>query len=125
MSGVRLDDQSTGIDFAEGKQTLIMVLQSDCTFCHQSMSFYRRLLEHDRNDVQIVVAAPPHDSGLGDYLTSESIEPDSVVFVDSGVIPATGTPTLLLVDGDGLVMHTWIGLLNAERETEVFEALFG
>lgn len=50
LSGVGLDGQSTEIDFTEGEQTLMMVLQSDCTFCHDSMPFYPRLLEHHRNE---------------------------------------------------------------------------
>ena len=112
------------LDFAES-QTLIMALQSDCGFCQKSMPFYRRLLERDANEVQIVVAAPPRDSRIGDYLASENVNPDSVVFVQPGTLPVQGTPTLLLVDNEGLVTHAWIGLLNADREAEVIDAMFG
>lgn len=53
------------------------------------------------------------------------IDPDAVVFVEGGVLPVSGTPTLLLVDSEGLVTHAWIGLLDAGREADVIEALFG
>lgn len=32
---------------------------------------------------------------------------------------------MLLVDGQGLITHAWIGLLNGDREAEVISALFG
>lgn len=112
------------IDFAVATRSLVMALRSDCIFCQDSMPFYRRLVAADRGDAQIVVAAPAHDVGIGDYLASESVTPDSVVLVESGVLPVQGTPTLLVVDRDGVVTHAWLGLLDAEREAEVVEALF-
>lgn len=122
---VRLDAEATGIDFSVESKTLLMVLRSDCGFCQESMPFYRRLLERDTSNVQVIVAAPPYDAGIGDYLASEEVNPDSVVFVNAGVLPVSGTPTLLVVDAEGLVTHAWVGLLNADREEEVFNALFG
>ena len=112
------------IDFSVATRSLVMVLQSDCVFCQDSMPFYRRLVAADRGDAQIVVAAPPYDTGIRDYLASESVTPDSVVFLESGVLPVRGTPTLLMVDRDGVVTDAWIGLLDAEGEADVIEALF-
>ncbi len=90
------------------------------------MPFYRRLVVVDRGDTQIVVVAPPRDAGvIGDYLASEGVAPDSVVFLGSGLLPVGGTPTLLMVDRDGVVTNAWIGLLDNEREAEVIDALFG
>ena len=102
-----------------------MVLQSDCSYCQESMPFYRRLLEHDRADVHVVVAAPPTDTGIGNYLASEGVNPDSVVLLESSVLSVPGTPALLVVGSDGAVTHYWIGLLDTDREVEVVEALFG
>ncbi len=48
-----------------------------------------------------------------------------VLFVELGVLPVSGTPTLLLVGSDGLVTHSWIGLLDAKREAELLRVLFG
>ena len=121
---VRLESD-IGIDFAAASITLIMALQSDCGYCQESMPFYRRLLEHDTDDVQIVVAAPPGDSGIVAYLKSEGVTPDSVIFVELSRLPVSGTPTLVLTEGEGLVTHAWIGLLDAEREAELIDTLFG
>lgn len=72
-------------------------------------------------DVHIDGAAHSNDRGIDDFPASEGINPDSVVFVASGELPVRGTPTLLLVDGEGLVTHIWIGLLDADREAEVLQ----
>ena len=124
--GTSLDEETLGVDFASRPQTLIMALASDCGYCQESMPFYRRLLARERDSVQIVVAAPVQDIGIVDYLASENVLPDAVVFTDpgSGTLPVPGTPTLLVVDSEGVVTYSWIGLLNAEREADVLGVLF-
>ena len=121
---VRLDPE-IGIDFTARPRTLVMVLRSGCGYCQESTPFYRRVLAHDAADVQTVVAAPSDDAGIGSYLAAASLKPDSVVLVDPDRLPVPSTLTLLLVDGDGLVTHVWIGLLDAEREAAVLDALVG
>ena len=56
-------DKSVGIDFSSQPRTLIAVLQSGCGYCHESVPFYRRLLEHDTSGIQVVVATPSDDTG--------------------------------------------------------------
>lgn len=123
--GTRLDPATVGIDFGAGQKTLIMALQSDCGFCQQSMPFYRRLLGEDAAATQVVIAVPPHDDGIRDYLASERVKPDVIAFVERGALPVAGTPTLLLVDSQGLITHAWVGLLNDAGEAEVMGALSG
>ncbi len=106
-------------------KTLVMALDSDCVFCQQSMPFYRSLLEADRTDTQIVVATSPDDSAIIDYLSTERVDPDTVAFVEPGTLPVPGTPTLLLVDDQGLITHAWVGLLDDYREAEVISSIFG
>jgi len=98
------------------------VLRSDCPFCDQSKPFYEQLAKRDRTGVQIVVAAPRGDADIESY--RPVLEPDSIVFVEPGVLPVSGTPTLLLVDSDGLVEAAWIGLLGSDRQKEVLTAVF-
>ena len=125
MRDIVMEESRTGIDFSVAPRTLVMALQTDCQFCQESMPFYRRLLERDTSDVQIVVAAPSTDRGIGDYLASENVVPDSIVFVGPTSLPVSGTPTLLLADSEGLVTHLWFGQVAVESEAEVFDAVFG
>lgn len=125
MQAAETSLEAVAVDFSENSRTLVMVLQSDCGFCQESMPFYRRLLERDHEDLGIVVAAPPSDRVIGDYLASEGVNPDSIVFVDLSELSVPGTPTLLLADDEGQVMRAWVGLLNAEREAELIATVFG
>lgn len=115
----RIDGAAIGVDFAAASRTLLMVIQSDCHFCEQSRPFYGHLPRG--GDTQIVIAAPLGDTDIESY--RHLIEPDEVVFVEPGVLPVRGTPTLLLVDSEGRVDAAWIGLLDSRREAEVLEVL--
>lgn len=122
--GVRLE-ASVGIDFAAGSRTVILFLQASCPFCRESAPFYRRLLTRRTTDVRVVVAAPAVDAGLRAYLVLQAIEPDAVVYVERDELPVSATPTLLVVGPDGVVTNSWIGLLDAEQEADVLNAVFG
>lgn len=122
--GVQLEP-SVGIDFSAKPRTVILFLQSGCTFCQASASFYRRLLAGDRMHAQVIVAAPVIDAGLRAYLAAREVEPDAVVYVEQRELPVASTPTVLLVDADGVVTYRWVGLLNAEQEADVLTAVYG
>ena len=121
--GMRLGP-AVGIVFPASAQTAILFLQSDCRFCRESMSFYRRLTTRDAPAVRIVVAAPAVDTGVRRLLASHAVEPDAVVYVEQGELPVKGTPTVLVADSNGVVTHSWLGRLDATGEAEVERALF-
>jgi len=50
---------------------------------------------------------------------------DQVRQVSLGTIGVRGTPTILLVDGKGVVTKLWTGKLQAQAEDEVLAALRG
>ena len=117
---VRLNDEMLGIDFAAAERTLLAVLRSDCVYCERSQPFYARLGTMPRSGVQIAIAGPPGDTGLETYV--ELLRADLVVFPEE--VPARGTPSLLLIDRQGVVEASWIGLLDVQGEEEVLTALF-
>ncbi len=120
ITGVYVDE-SLGIDFQQAKTTLVLALREGCPACEASIPFYQRLTGSDVPDVQVVVAVQAHETEIASYLASREIKPDSVVFLtDPYQLPIVATPTLILVDQDRLVTHTWIGLLSRDAEEEVF-----
>ena len=100
-----------------------MALASDCPFCDQSTPFYRRLVDGESANAQIVVAAQSGDTAISRYLSEHDISPDGIVLVEPGVLPVMGTPTLLLVDDTGVVKDAWIGRLTPDREAEVIDRI--
>jgi len=125
LIGTQLDGEKLGFAISDRPTALLMVLASNCSFCQESMPFYRRLLAHERDRIQVVVAAPVQDSGISDYLASEHVTPDAVVFTEPGDLPVSATPTVRVVDSDGVTTHAWIGRLSPEREADVLHVLFG
>ena len=116
--------ESVDVDFSAAARTLLVALQRPCRYCDDSVPFYRRLATRaaGRDDVRIVVVAPPRNPEIGDYLASRGFEPDAVVLADR--FPARGTPSLLAVDAEGSLTHMWAGLLDTGQEAEVLDVLF-
>lgn len=121
LDEIRLDGAALGVEWSD--PTLIMVLRSDCGYCQESMPFYRRLTAEA--EIPVIVAARIGDDGIRDYLAEQGVQPDELVMTVGWETPATGTPTIFLVDGDGVVMSAWVGWLSPESEEEVLAAVRG
>ena len=55
------------------------------------------------------------------YLETEKIHFGEVLHGNPSDLLATGTPTLVLLDKNGVVLDFWIGKLSPEKEKEVIE----
>jgi hypothetical protein len=98
-----------GVSFNQSPHTLLIVMRSTCKFCDASAPFWQRLIESRQGSVQNlrVVAISDESAEIShEYLRRHGLTVDSVV---SGKVPTPGTPTLLLVDSQGVVKESWIG----------------
>jgi len=103
-------------------ETAIVFVNSSCSICTTSMPFYRRLVE--RNDrTRVVIVSRESQVSLRAYLKRHAVEPHQMVSVGSANVKFRGTPTILLVDSNGIVVRVWAGKLSPERETEVLNAV--
>ena len=57
------------------------------------------------------------------YLTGEGIHVDEIKQASPASLGVAGTPTMLLVDGRGVVTRMWVGKLDTEKENEVISAV--
>ena len=121
-----------GLDFTRAKHTLLMVVRQDCRFCAESMPFYRRLPRGKAVKLgatlenQIVALMLDDLPTATHYVQSNALSIDAVVAIPpsrKSDLRVKGTPTLLLVDGTGLIQRLWVGKLSPEREREVIDAL--
>jgi hypothetical protein len=53
------------------------------------------------------------------YLATLGVAVDEIKQSSLSSIDVRGTPTLMLVNSDGVVTDTWVGRLQAEQEAEV------
>lgn len=123
--GIRLDAERLGIDFDAAPHTLILVLQEGCPGCAVSMPFYRRILDRSVSEMLVVVAAPKRDPPIRPYLASQEVVPDAVIGASRDDLPVPMTPSVVLVDSSGLVLHVWVGVLSSALEEEVLAVARG
>lgn len=111
-----------GVDWSRGNRTLVMVLSTQCHFCSDSAGFYQKLLPQaiDRK-IPVVAILPQSIEESRQYLTRLGLQASSISVLQEpmSAVHVSGTPTLFVVDHQGLVQRAWSGKLAASGETEV------
>lgn len=112
------------VDWARNRRTLLLVLQRGCHFCAESAPFYQRLArEADDAAVRLVAVLPQEVTESRQYLAELHVPVSEVRQSTLGAVGVRGTPTLLLVDSQGVVEDSWVGKLSTEREEQVLRRL--
>lgn len=120
--GVRIP--LTGVDWKAGQKTLLLVVSNQCHFCSESAAFYRRLAAGAAaRDVHLIALLPQPVSDGREYMKSLDVPIQDVRQVEMQTLNVRGTPTLVLVDQEGIVRNVWRGKLPAEKESEVMTLL--
>lgn len=116
----------TNVDWGKSDRNLLMVLSTACHFCSESMPFYQKLIARNAGSksLRIIAALPQDVPDATKYLSEHNITVDEVVKANPGEAMVRGTPTLLLVNKDGVVLDTWVGKLPPDKENEVLERAF-
>lgn len=113
-----------GVDWAQNGQTLILALSEDCHFCSESASFYQKIVSQRQGKSLKLLAVLPQDTQSGqNYLKSLGVAVDEIRQAPLSSIQVSGTPTLLLVDSNGVVKEVWIGKLPSNKESEVLSKI--
>jgi thioredoxin-related protein len=118
-NGTRMSLQD--VNWAAKKRTLVMVLSDSCRYCTESADFYKKLAqERAKDDHTRLIAVLPQDVAAGQaYLNNLGVPVDEVRQSPLDAIGVRATPTLILVDENGVVTASWVGKLPADREVEV------
>jgi len=111
-----------GVDWSRSERTLLMVLSTNCGFCTESVPFYQRLAR-ERGGARLVAVMPQPIGEAQKYLGEHSIAVDEVRQAAPNAVGVRGTPTLIMLDGTGSVLETWVGKLPPEKESEVLKRL--
>lgn len=113
-------------DWANQKQTLLLILQKGCHFCTESAAFYQKLSKsnQNQNSTKIIAVLPNSLDESNKYLKELGVEADDIRQANLSSIGVRGTPTLILVDAQGKVLDSWVGKLNTETEEKVLQKIF-
>lgn len=110
-----------GINWSDSEETVVIALSQKCRFCTESAPFYQKLVGElaGRKGVR-VVAVFPHEASEGKkYLDELQVPVTEVTQAPLASFGVRGTPTLMIVDKSGKVRESWVGMLTADRESEV------
>lgn len=112
----------SGVDWSKSNHTLLLAISSKCNFCSESASFYQRLAK-ERDKIQLVAVLPQSTSEGQAYLESLKVSVDDIRHASLFSLGVKGTPTLILVDGTGRAIKSWLGKLDASQEADVMSSL--
>lgn len=105
-----------------GRPALIVALNTNCHFCAESLPFYRQLKEEPRDATAppVIMIFPNSRSEVKAFLRGLDSDPLSVFaeqdFAGFGI---SGTPTVVLLNANGVIRRVWTGKLSADEEQEI------
>jgi thioredoxin-related protein len=110
------------VDWQKNQRTLLLVISDSCRFCTESAGFYKKVAQEAAQSNTSLVAVFPEKSTVAtaqNYLNSLELPVKEIRQVPFQSINVQGTPTLILVDGEGAVTNSWVGKLPPAGEEEV------
>jgi thioredoxin-related protein len=113
------------VDWQKNRQTMLVVLAQGCHYCAESAPFYQKLLRQtqERGQSKLMAVFPPASSDGKRYLKDLGVPIEEVKLASLDTLGVVGTPTLILVDNQGVVTDVWVGQLPPDKELEVLSRL--
>lgn len=111
------------VDWERNKKSLVFFLKKDCAYCSSSAPFYRQLIEDAaKRNVKSLAILPNSVDEASKYLQYLELPIQNVQTGSLSSYKIPGTPTVLFVDGQGIVKSAWFGA-QPEREKEMRDKL--
>src|SRR5882724_6457721 len=105
------------IDWGQNKKSLVFFLKKDCAYCTSSAPFYRQLIEDaSKRNVKSVAVLPNSADEARKYLQYLELPIENIQTGSLSSYKITGTPTVLFVDGHGIVRSAWFGALPQQEQ---------
>jgi hypothetical protein len=121
--GTSMKDRLAGVDWQKNSRTLVLALSTKCHFCTESAPFFRKLVEEPGRNAKLLAILPQPVAESKRYLGEENVHVDAVMQASLSKVGIRGTPTMLLVNGGGVVTNVWIGRLEPSQQAQVLEVL--
>jgi thiol-disulfide isomerase/thioredoxin len=112
-----------GIDWSKSARTVVLALSTGCHFCSESAPFYQKLQQQNPSNVRLVAVLPQSVEEGRNYLTKLGVSLNEVVQAPLASVSVSGTPTLLLINHDGVVTDSWVGKLSDGEAAKVMSRI--
>jgi hypothetical protein len=115
---------AAGMDWSRADRNLVLALSTQCHFCSESAPFYKKLLElAPAKQIRSIAVLPQPIEESRRYLESLGVEIKDLKQLPLNSIGVGATPTILLIDGKGVILKAWVGKLPGQSEAEVLAQL--
>lgn len=116
------------VDWSTRKQTVVLMLQSSCTYCTESAPFYRRIKHGlgQRTDVGVMALSSDSPTVAQNYLNQLEVSVDVLKSMSLRALEPyglKGTPTIALVNSQGVVTGLWNGRLPPSKQSEILKKI--
>jgi peroxiredoxin len=114
------------LNYSSSGKTLIIALNTECSYCTESLSFYKRLAETQpagNNALRIVAIFPNSEDDVRRYAAHNQLRLEIISAVDFRALNLVATPTLVVVDQSGRILDFWVGKLSESNEQQVIESV--
>lgn len=112
-----------GVDWGKSKRNLVLALSTTCHFCTESAPFYQQLEQLKSSDVRLLAVLPQTSEEAKLYLSKLRVNLSDVAEAPLQSIGVGPTPTLILIDNNGIVKRSWVGKLRDDETASVLTAL--
>jgi len=117
--------QPPSVDYSAAPQTLLLVMNTECHYCNESLPFYKKLAFSATTDrrTNIVALFPNSQMTVSEYAQKNDLNFQTLSSPDFQLGKMLGTPTLILTNTKGEILDFWVGKLSEESEQEVMKAI--
>lgn len=115
-----------GVNYGDSGRTLLIVMNTQCGYCADSVQFYNRVMEAQANSkspVKILALFPNSAEEVKKFIDERHLKVSTVSRADLAKLKLAGTPTLVLVDAAGIVHDFWVGKLTSDNEDQVIKSV--
>ena len=102
------------LDYGNSKQTLLIALNTNCSYCRESLPFYRKLVLANglaNESLRVVAVFPNKAEEVARYAKENDLLFDAIADLQFSRYKISGTPTMILVNNSGEVNNFWVGKL--------------
>src|ERR1700741_716677 len=116
IAGERLN--LPNVDWNRPQKTLVFFLNKDCHFCTSSAPFYRQWIAEAsaKQSISLVAVLPNSAEEAKAYIDSIRLPIDDIHIGPFAPYKIVGTPTVLLVNENGIVERVWFGGVSGKEK---------
>ena len=108
------------------KMNVVLALQVGCHFCAESAPFYKKLVSlADSRSIGLIAILPQSKAVSQAYLHDMGLNINTTTTSSLDQVDVNGTPTLFIVDKDGVVRHVFEGKLGEADQEKVITSIEG